>query len=112
MLLLHFTLLALGCADGGPPAGDSSDSSDSGDSGVVTVTVTCTFDYVTDTGHETGDYPGYETDCDTWAESGFQAMISRQGACEQAGIDAGADSATCTCEVDTGTCTFPNDVND
>lgn len=79
---------------------------------VGTVTVTCTFDYTFGETHETGDWPGYSTDCDNWAESGEQGLESTRGACEQAGLDADADAAECVCGEDVGTCKFPNGVND
>ena len=79
---------------------------------VGTVTVTCTFEYTTADVPETGDYPGYSSTCDEWAESGEQRLESTVGACEAEGVDGGADDATCTCTPDFGTCTFPNGTND
>lgn len=84
----------------------------SGCSDVGIVTVTCTHSYVTDGTEDNGTFPGFTTDCDGWAESGHQSMASTQAECEQAGLDEGADQATCVCEVDTGACTFPGGVND
>ncbi|MES2642724.1 MAG: hypothetical protein V4850_24790 [Myxococcota bacterium] len=85
---------------------------DTAEEDVGIVTITCTYSYVTGGEPASGTYPGFTTDCDGWASSGYQSMGSTQSACEQAGLDGGADEAACACEVDTGTCTFPGGVND
>src|SRR4051812_1099933 len=52
---------------------------------VGTVTISCTYSYVTDGEVARGTYPGFTTDCDGWAETGSQSLGSKQSACEQAG---------------------------
>jgi hypothetical protein len=89
-----------------------------GDEGVVTacggdkVVVTCTYDYTSELDLDSGEYPGFTASCDEWAEHGEVQMGSLEGACEAEGYDLGFTYADCVCTVDTGTCTFPNGVND
>lgn len=94
----------------GDTATDTASDSGTGDDGVVTVT--CTYRYVIDGEETTGEYPGFTTTCDGWAESGEQAAHSVQERCEQEGRDAGAVEAECVCTEDTGTCEFEGGVND
>ena len=102
-MMTMFYLLLTACSD-------RTDDTAGEDVGIVTIT--CTYSYVTDGEESRGTYPEFTTDCDGWAATGYQSMGSRQSACEQAGLDSGADEVACACSVDTGTCTFPGGVND
>lgn len=60
-----------------------------------TATASCAYAYTFDSGVDEGSWSSLDVTCEQYASAGDQLLNVE--ACEQAGRDAGATTATCTC---------------